>query len=242
MKPNPKKTILDKLNPSVCSRFWEKVNKNGPIPRHQPELGHCWEWKACVTGSYGRFSIGTHKKQKHFPAHRISWVIKFGEIPRGFLVLHKCDYRLCVNPSHLFLGDTADNSKDMARKGRAVHGRLHHNAKINEQVALEIHRLIVSDVPIMEIAEKFSIDRVSVDNIKFGKTWAHATGVNDSNRPAKIKLVGSKTSSAVLDENQVIEIRKLITRKFSNPVIAAKFSVNANTISAIRNRRSWKHI
>jgi hypothetical protein len=25
-------------------RFWEKVDKNGPVPAHRPELGPCWVW------------------------------------------------------------------------------------------------------------------------------------------------------------------------------------------------------
>ena len=27
-------------------RFWRKVDKNGPIPEHRPELGPCWVWTA----------------------------------------------------------------------------------------------------------------------------------------------------------------------------------------------------
>ena len=27
-------------------RFWSKVDKNGPIPSHRPELGPCWIWIA----------------------------------------------------------------------------------------------------------------------------------------------------------------------------------------------------
>lgn len=33
----------------VTLRFWEKVNKDGPIPEHQPELGPCWEWTGATT-------------------------------------------------------------------------------------------------------------------------------------------------------------------------------------------------
>ena len=55
-------------------------------------------------------------------AHRCAWRIVNGRIPRGLLVLHKCDTPCCINPDHLYLGTTQDNSDDMARKGRGRKG------------------------------------------------------------------------------------------------------------------------
>lgn len=40
-----------------------------------------------------------------------------GPIPDGLLILHKCDIRQCVNPSHLFLGTYQDNMDDKCIKG-----------------------------------------------------------------------------------------------------------------------------
>ena len=93
-------------------RFWEKVNKN-------TESG-CWEWtSALVRGGYGGFA--THfpsEGRKNNRAHRFAWTLVNGQIPDGLWVLHKCDNRICVNPDHLFLGDSKDNMLDCAAKGR----------------------------------------------------------------------------------------------------------------------------
>lgn len=89
-------------------RFWEKVDKDGPIPEHKPELGPCWIWTALVnrgTG-YGQFypqhgaTVG---------AHRYSYELANGPIPEGLQVHHECHTRRCVHPNHLRASTRAEN-------------------------------------------------------------------------------------------------------------------------------------
>lgn len=106
----------------LADRFWEKVNKDGPVPTHCPELGPCWLWTASTKGGKWRYGVisQTGKHDSLLLAHRVSWEIHNGPIPEGSLALHKCDNPSCVNPAHLFLGTFADNTKDMLEKGRHI--------------------------------------------------------------------------------------------------------------------------
>lgn len=64
----------------------------------------CWEWRARLShNGYGRFFIGsrTDKSRREVPAHRFSYQIYNGIIPRGLEIDHLCRKPNCVNPEHL---------------------------------------------------------------------------------------------------------------------------------------------
>lgn len=105
---------MSRWNPEPApTRFWSKVNKNGPV---HPVLGTaCWLWTAALTSGYGTFAP---TREKMVYAHRYSWALANGSIPDGQEVLHRCDVKPCVNDAHLFLGTQTDNMADMDAKGR----------------------------------------------------------------------------------------------------------------------------
>jgi len=110
------------LSETFPDRFWYRVNKNGPIPAHCPELGPCWVW------SIGSLRYPTIRRGNatagNIAVHRASWILHFGPIPDGLEVCHHCDLGRCVNPTHLF-SDTHDgNMKDMAAKARMPRGEI----------------------------------------------------------------------------------------------------------------------
>ena len=58
-------------------------------------------------------------------AHRVSWVIANGPIPKGLFICHTCDNPTCVRPSHLFVGTPTDNMADRDAKNRQAKGDRH---------------------------------------------------------------------------------------------------------------------
>lgn len=100
---------------TVEQRFWAKVNQDGPVPSHKPEIGACWIWTGAKNGK-GRGKMGVNGK--FVDAHKLAYLLFVGNVPDGTLVCHHCDNTSCVRDSHLFLGTAKDNSQDREAKGR----------------------------------------------------------------------------------------------------------------------------
>ncbi|MDR3083333.1 MAG: HNH endonuclease [Streptomyces sp.] len=82
------------MDESTAARFYGKVNKNGPVPAHRPELGPCWVWNGRPsTRGYGYFWFEGKKRL----AHRFSYENLVGPIPEGLVIDHLCRNTMCVN-------------------------------------------------------------------------------------------------------------------------------------------------
>lgn len=147
----------EKIDPDI--RFWKYVDKLSDE--------ECWDWTGGTARGYGAFS-GANREQ--IRAHRYSYTLHYGDIPGGMCVLHKCDNRLCVNPSHLFLGTLADNNHDAQRKGRSAKGETHGKSKLTVITVLSIRE----DSRLLRIiAKEHGVREGQISRIKNRQRWVH---------------------------------------------------------------------
>lgn len=162
--------------------FWSKVNKTEA----------CWLW----TGGLNEHGYGIHGDGR--AAHRISWMMEHGPIPPGFMVLHKCNVRNCINPDHLYLGNAKDNARDrdeaghtdrngilvaqqkwanMTKEEKAFarrnikysRGEKHHRAKLTDAQAQEIRaRYVPRKVTLQMLADEYGVNNATIHRIISG--------------------------------------------------------------------------
>lgn len=126
----------------------------------------CHEWQSTVKkDGYGQFWF----KGKPSKAHRVSFELNKGDIPKGMLVLHKCDNRVCVNPDHLYVGTHKDNTRDMHKRNRWVG-----NTKLSANDVKKI-RLLWSQRKFTQtkLAEMFNVNQPAIWKIITYRTWKH---------------------------------------------------------------------
>lgn len=93
--------VMPGIHSSLIDRFWKKINKNGLVPIHKPELGPCWIWTAFIDAAgYGRIH-GTGRDSSVLFAHVISYELVNGKVPSNLELDHLCQVRKCCNPNHL---------------------------------------------------------------------------------------------------------------------------------------------
>lgn len=139
-------------------RFWSKVNKSGK----------CWLWTgASYKDGYGKFRF----RGQTWSAHRVVWVLVYGEIPEGMDVLHiVCDNPPCVNPDHLKLGTRAENNADRAGKGRndCKAGERNPRVKLTEE---QVRAIRASTDTQRAWAERLGVSPSTVQAVRSGRNW-----------------------------------------------------------------------
>lgn len=131
----------------------------------------CWHWLAAKDpNGYGQFNYNGVV----LPAHKVSYIIHKGEVPKGMVLLHKCDNRYCVNPDHLEIGTQAENMADMVAKGRSCRGTAHRDAKLCPKRVRKARKMYESGKhTITAIAEYFGVTRSPMARAIRGESWGH---------------------------------------------------------------------
>jgi transcriptional regulator with XRE-family HTH domain len=168
-------------------------------------------------------------------AHRVAWELENGPITNGSLVLHRCDNRACVRPSHLFIGDDKANMDDMYEKERDNHARGadQHLAKLTERRVKAIRSARARGVTVVELAERFDVSHVAVSAAATGRTWKHVEGA----------LIKPQEKRRLTDEDvRVIRAERAKTPPTTLEELATRFDVAISTVSRIANRRRQQHV
>lgn len=144
--------------PTTPGMFWAQVDRSSA----------CWDWTGRVDADgYGRIGWAGRSEK----SHRAAWLLTNGPIPTGLLVCHRCDRRICCNPSHLYLGTVADNARDRSEAGSQT-GSRNGFALLTEPHVIEIKGWLVLGAKPDHIASRFGVSPATIYAIRNGTNWS----------------------------------------------------------------------
>lgn len=95
----------------IYLRFFYNIEKT---------VSGCWNWLASKdVDGYGNFYSEDLNERR---AHRASYKLFIGDIPKGLFILHSCNNPSCCNPNHLRIGTAQDNATDCVKAGNSGAG------------------------------------------------------------------------------------------------------------------------
>lgn len=178
------------ISKSMCDKHYRRWRRNGnpdTLTRnvhegndeerfHQKYIKQddgCWLWTGNTRVNAKGMVYGRHHAEgKSINAHRFSWQLANGPIPKDAFICHRCDVPLCVNPEHLFCSDHQGNMDDMKQKGRTDNRRGQAKwwrAKLTNEQAEEIRA--DNTLSQSKIGEKYGISQTTVGRIKRGESY-----------------------------------------------------------------------
>ena len=181
----------DAVSKGYCDKHYRRILRRGDVndfgsrkvedgnavdrfhKKYEISESGCWIWTAGTRPNGKGVLYPRHWTDdgKSIGAHRFSFELSRGAIPKGMYVCHKCDTPLCVNPDHLFIGTHHDNMRDMVTKRRSFTGRgkdKKGRAKLTNQQADQIRKMEISH---SKLAAMFGVSQTTISRIKRGESY-----------------------------------------------------------------------
>lgn len=226
----------------IATKFTAKIDRNGPVPTHQPHLGPCWLWTGTWRNKgYGRIKI----EGRPVFVHRIAWELAYGPIPFGLSrghhthVCHHCDNPACVRPEHMFLGSIEVNTADKVAKGRQARGD-----------AITRNRSTANgDQHWTRVRPERVVRGDAHPRRKNPERWEHLKGGRDCDKqypeqpPTDLRRAhGENHGQAKMTADGV---RRLRTRRLDGATfsqLSDEFGISVSAVHAILSGRTWNHV
>jgi hypothetical protein len=149
-------------------RFWRRVQKTDG----------CWLWTGgTYSGGYGFMRGARGRNAQNVSAHRFSYELHKGKIPKGLVVMHSCDNPACVNPNHLSVGTHKENYEDMIAKGRGADnppprgkGARNGNSLLTED---KVRYIRASTASHAALGRELGVTDVCIHKVRKRHTWSH---------------------------------------------------------------------
>jgi hypothetical protein len=253
--------MINGIPDTVVSKFME-------TGKHRE--GDCVIWEGVIGNGYGKINIGAFVS---FYAHRVAYALSHGSEAKNH-VLHSCDARACVNPSHLRDGTHQENMQDKIKVKKIIKpkkDRVENPKTLDGFPRLIIKKFIetekVKDGDCLIWKGRIYSHGYGVININGHQHTAHriayvlANGIEAKNsvlhscdkmacvNPNHLKdgtqaenmrdMAIRNRASTIFTESDIIKIRA-DTR--TQTEIANDYNVHQVAISAIKLRKTWKHV
>lgn len=108
---------------------------------------------------------------KVWKIYRFLYIEKYGELPKGIVVRHKCDNKMCINVDHLEAGTHQDNMNDKVNRGRSLRGSQNPASVLTEEDVRMIKMDIASSH--RQLARKYGVSQQTISKIRNGILWKH---------------------------------------------------------------------
>ena len=197
-------------------------------------------------------------KQKFFKVQILVLEAFIGPKPENTECCHYNDDKYNNRLENLYWGTRSQNMKDATRNGRKLgfaktgapeqRGELNQISKLTNWAVKSIRkRLRSGKSTIQQLSTRFGTSRESIREAAIGITWTHITDpeplteqeMNKIRDRSYNRMRGESCPNSKLTEENVHEIRSLISQGVKDKQIASKFGITPEAVGNIRRKQTW---